>query len=59
MDVNGKNLQYNERIFNTQQWFTKTTFLLFIPENCSTVFLIYKVDLDAVSSMKAKYEGNN
>lgn len=29
-------------------------FLLFIAENCSTIFLIYKLDLEAVSSMKEK-----
>lgn len=53
------NLQSNERIFNILQWFAMTTFLLFVAENYSTVFLIYKLDLEAAFSMKAKYEKNN
>lgn len=53
------NLQSKERIFNILQWFTKKIFLLFIAENYSIVFLIYKLVLEAVSSMKGKYERNN
>lgn len=53
------NLQSKERIFNILQWFTKKIFLLFIAENYSIVFLICKLVLEAVSSMKGKYERNN
>jgi len=57
--MNGGNLQSKERMFNILQSFTKTTFLLFIAENYSIVVLTYRLDLEAVSSMKGKYERNN
>jgi len=59
MNMNGGNLQSKERMFNILQSFTKTTFLLFIAENYSIVVLTYRLDLEAVSSMKGKYERNN
>lgn len=53
-----ENLHFKE-IFNVLQWFTKTTFLLFIAENDSIVFLTYRLVLKAVSSAKGKYERNS
>lgn len=53
-----EHLRFKE-IFNILQWFTKTTFLLFIAENDGIVFLTYKLVLTAVSSTKGKYERSN
>lgn len=50
-------LQSEEGIHNILEWVTKTTFLLFIAVNYSTVFPIYKFAL--LSSTKGKYERNN